>query len=369
MSAEVGIDAHPQRAVRAAAPRLADHTAGRGNNVLAIRFAAAAVVILFHCYALTDRWTDEPLYAAFAPMNLGVLGVQVFFVLSGFLVTQSWLARPALAPYAAARVLRIYPALVAATVFTIAVAGATGSLPWREYLASPATWRYFLRTATGFDVVDKLPGAFEHNPFPHAANGSLWTLPVELRLYVALGIAGIAGLLVRPRAWAGAGLALVAAALAWPDLVPLDPNTRGTRLAALLFLLGSLACVWQRHLPLSLPAAALAFALPLIDANGLARDGPLFALLLAYVVLVAAYHPALRFPGLARAPDYSYGLYVYAFPIQQAIVWAVPGIAPLALFAVALPATLAVAAVSWHALESPALRLKSRFRPPSPPRR
>ena len=356
-------------APRRSVPLLADRTAGRDNNVLAIRFAAAAIVILFHCYALTDRWTDEPLYAAFAPMNLGVLGVQVFFVLSGFLVTQSWLARPALAPYAAARVLRIYPALVAATVFTMVVAGATGSLPWREYLASPTTWRYFVRTATGFDVVDKLPGAFERNPFPHAANGSLWTLPVELRLYVALGLAGLAGLLVRPRAWLGAGLALAAAALAWPDLVPLDPNTRGTRLAAFLFLLGSLACVWQRRLPLSLPAAALAFALPLVDANGIARDGPLFALLLAYVVLVAAYHPALRLPGLARAPDYSYGLYVYAFPIQQAIVWAVPSIAPPALFAAALPATLAVAALSWHAFEAPALRLKSRFRPSGTARR
>ena len=238
-------------------------------------------------------------------------------MLSGFLVTQSWLARPALAPFATARVLRIYPALVAATVFTILVAGASSALPWSEYLRSPTTWRYFVRTASGIDVVDQLPGVFPDNPFPHAANGSLWTLPVELRLYVALGVAGVVGLLARPRAWLVAGLVLVAAALAWPDAVPLDPNTRGTRLAALLFLLGSLACVWQRHVPLSLPAAALALVLPLVDAHGLARDGPLFALLLAYVVLVVAYHPALRIGGLAGAPDYSYGLYVYAFPIQQ----------------------------------------------------
>ncbi|CAG1002152.1 hypothetical protein BURK1_02944 [Burkholderiales bacterium] len=348
--------------------QLADQTAGRGNNVLAIRYAAAASVILFHCYALTGRWLDEPLYAAFAPMNLGALGVQVFFVLSGFLVTQSWLARPALVPYATARALRIYPALVAATLFTIVVTGATGALPWREYLASPVTLRYLVRTASGIDVVDALPGAFPDNPFPLAANGSLWTLPVELRLYVALGLAGLAGLLVRPRAWLVAALALVAAALAWPDHVPLDPNTRGTRLAALLFLLGSLARVGQRHVPLSLPAAALAAAIPFVDAHGIAREGPLFALLLAYVVLVAAYHPALRLRGLAHVPDYSYGLYVYAFPIQQAIVWFARDIAPPLLFVTALAATLAVAAMSWHLLESPALRLKSRFRSPATPR-
>jgi peptidoglycan/LPS O-acetylase OafA/YrhL len=349
--------------------RLGDVVAGRDNNVLALRYAAAASVILFHCYALTDRWLDEPLYAAFAPMNLGALGVQVFFVLSGFLVTQSWLAHPSLRAYAAARLLRIYPALIAATVFTIAVAGASSTLGWVEYLTSPVTWRYFVRTASGYDVRDALPGVFPFNPFPRAANGSLWTLPVELRLYVALGLAGVAGLLARPLAWLAAGLLLVAAAIAWPALVPLDPNTAGTRLAALLFLLGSLACVGKRYVPLSLPGAALAVALPLADANGLARDGPLFALLLAYAVLVIAYHPSLRLPGLAGAPDYSYGLYVYAFPIQQTVVWLAPGVAPAPLFAIALPLTLGVAAVSWHALEAPALRLKSRFRrrPTSPP--
>ena len=122
-------------------------------------------------------------------------------MLSGFLATQSWLAHPSLKAFAMARVLRIYPALVAATVFTIVVAGASSALSWADYLGSPVTWRYFVRTASGIDVVDKLPGAFPDNPFPHAANGSLWTLPVELRLYVMLGLAGVLGLLVRPRAW------------------------------------------------------------------------------------------------------------------------------------------------------------------------
>jgi peptidoglycan/LPS O-acetylase OafA/YrhL len=350
-----------------AAPALAEVTDGRDNNVLALRFLAAGAVILFHSYALTDRWTDEPLWAAFAPLNLGALGVHVFFVLSGFLVTQSWLTRPTLRSFAAARALRIYPALVAATVFTILLAGATSTLPWREYLASPVTAHYLLGNASGASFVTHLPGVFPNNPMPDA-NGSLWTLPVELRLYVAVAIAGAVGLFLRPRAWLAAALVLVAAALAWPDAVPLAPSVPVTRQLAFLFLLGSLACVWQRHLRLSLPVAALAVAIVLADVTGGAREGIAHAFLLAYVVLVVGWHPALRVSRVARLPDLSYGLYVYAFPIQQAIVHLDPGVAPARLFALTLACTLAVSAVSWYVIEAPMLKLKSRFAPPRPSR-
>jgi peptidoglycan/LPS O-acetylase OafA/YrhL len=350
-----------------AAPPLAEVTAGRDNNVLGLRFLAAAAVILFHCYALTDRWTDEPLWAAFAPLNLGALGVHVFFLLSGFLVTQSWIARPALRSFAAARALRIYPALAAASVFTIVLAGATSALPWREYLASPVTAHYLLGNASGVTFVTHLPGVFPRNPMPDA-NGSLWTLPVELRLYVAVAMAGAIGLLVRPRAWFAAALVLVACALAWPDAVPLAPSVPVTRLLAFLFLLGSLACVWQRHLRLSLPVAALAVAIVLADVTGGAREGMAYALLLTYVVLVLGWHPALRVSRIARLPDVSYGLYVYAFPIQQAIVHVDPGVAPAQLFVLSLACTLAVSTLSWFFVEAPMLKLKSRFAHPRPSR-
>jgi len=87
----------------------------------------------------------------------------------------------------------------------------------------------------------------------------------------------------------------------------------------------------------------------------------LFAPLLAYVVLVAAYHPRLQWPAVNRAGDYSYGLYVYSFPLQQTLMQRFPGLEPGSLFALSLPLGIAVAALSWHALERPALALKSRF--------
>lgn len=345
------------------APSLADAAVGRDNNVLALRYLAAAAVILFHSFALTDRWTEEPLWARLPPLNLGIVGVAAFFVLSGMLVTQSWVARPTLKAFLAARALRIYPALVAATLVTIALAGASIAAPWREQLASPDTWRYLVRTATAVGGIDTLPGAFAANPFPQAVNGSLWTLPVEVRLYLLVALAGFVGLLVRPRAWLAACAGLVALALTWPAGVPLEPNTEGARLAAFLFLLGSLACAWRRRLPLSLPVAAALLAAIVVDPGGAMRGGPGFAVALAYLVLVAGWHPALRFERFARAPDWSYGLYVYAFPIQQTIVRLDPDIAPLRLFFASFAATLIAAALSWRLLEAPALRLKSRFLP------
>jgi peptidoglycan/LPS O-acetylase OafA/YrhL len=112
-----------------------------------------------------------------------------------------------------------------------------------------------------------------------------------------------------------------------------------------------------------LPGAALAVALSLADAHGFARDGPLFALLLSYVVLVVAYHPALRTSrarGQARLLVRALRLCV---PDPADAGWRLaPDIAPSTLFVARSFLTLAVAALSWHALEAPALRLKSRFR-------
>jgi peptidoglycan/LPS O-acetylase OafA/YrhL len=341
-------------------PRLAALAHGRDNNFQLLRLAAAAFVVLFHSFALTDRWTREPLWQLIPELNFGALGVKIFFVVSGFLVTQSWLARRSVLSFTAARALRIYPALVAATLFTIALAGLSSALPWPEFLAHPQTHDYAWRVALGWEVVYRLPGAFPTNPFPHDVNGSLWTLPLELRLYVGVLVAGILGLLARRLVWLAALLAMIAAFAVSPDWFPLRPNDRVVRELALLFALGSLAWVWRESLPVSLVAAAAAVLLVAVNPGGLAR-GALFAPLLAYVVLTLAYHPRLQWPAFNRVGDYSYGLYVYSFPLQQTLMQRLPSLEPWSLFALGLPLSLLVAVASWHWLEQPALALKSRL--------
>ena len=340
--------------------RLGDLTHGRDNNIQLLRLLAAAAVMLFHSYVFSGHIAEDPVFAATGTTDSSVIGVGCFFVLSGFLVSRSWLTRPGLVAFAAARALRIYPALVVAVALSIALAALATELPWRAFVASPVTIDYAWRNALAWEVRFTLPGAFAGNPYPGAVNGSLWTLPVELRLYVAVAIAGIAGLLARTDRCAAALAALVALFLWKPEWLPLAPQNASTRNLALLFGIGALAYVARQRVPLSLVALAAAVGIFIVDPWGIGR-GLWFVLTLAYGTLVLAYHPRIQWHGYNRVGDYSYGLYVYAFPVQQTIVARVPGLTPLELFAVSFAVTLALAALSWHALERPALALKSKF--------
>jgi len=341
--------------------RLGDFTQGRDNNIQLIRLLAAAAVMLFHSFVFTGHMGDDPVFVATGTTDSSVIGVGCFFVLSGFLVTRSWLTRPGLVAFAAARALRIYPALFVAVALSIALAGASSEVPWRTFIGSPVTSDFAWRNALAWEVRFTLPGAFLGNPYPEAVNGSLWTLPVELRLYIAVAIAGMAGLLARTDRCAGALLALVAL-FAWkPEWLPLEPHTASVRNLALLFGLGSLAYVARDRVPLSLAAFLIGVAIFVANPWGWGR-GLWFTLTIAYGTLVLAYHPRIQWRAYNRVGDYSYGLYVYAFPVQQTIVAQVPGLAPMELFAISSAVTLALAAISWHALERPALAFKSHFR-------
>jgi len=340
--------------------RLGDFTHGRDNNIQLLRLLAAAAVMLFHSYVFTGNMGDDPVFVATGTTDSSVIGVGCFFVLSGFLVTRSWLTRPALVAFAAARALRIYPALFVAVALSIGLAATATLLPWRAFVTSPVTIDFAWRNALAWEVRYVLPGAFVDNPYREAVNGSLWTLPVELRLYVAVAIAGMARLLARTNRCTVLLAALVALFALEPEWLPLEPQSAGVRNLALLFGLGALAYVARDRVPLSLAAFALAIAVFIVNPWGVGR-GLWFTLTLAYGTLVLAYHPRIQWHAYNRAGDYSYGLYVYAFPVQQTIVAHVPGLAPIELFGVSFAVTLALAAISWHALERPALALKSKF--------
>jgi peptidoglycan/LPS O-acetylase OafA/YrhL len=338
---------------------LATLVEGRDNNFALLRFVAAVLVITFHSYALAGQIDGDPITRLMGTETSGSIGVRAFFVISGFLVTQSFLARDSVLKFLAARILRIYPALLVATVFSIAMAALSSPVPLAAFIRDPLTTTYLIGNGLAWHAEFDLPGAFLSNPFSGGVNGSLWTIPVEIRLYLVCAILGVAGVL-RNRIWFGIMLvAMIAACTGSADWLPLELRSDMVRALALEFGVGALAYVWRDRIPMSLPVGLALLALYLWNPAGVSTSVftiPIFV----YIVLVLALCPPLRFSAFNRVGDYSYGLYLYAFPIQQTLMFRFPHLGGSELLIASLVPTLGLAVLSWHLLEKPALGLKAR---------
>jgi peptidoglycan/LPS O-acetylase OafA/YrhL len=356
-------------AVLTDAPLLSDVARGRNNNFNLIRFLAASAVILYHEFGVAPtRGAIEPgQWLTRGRDNTGGLAVEVFFIISGFLVTQSFAARRgSLTSFLCARALRIFPALWVAVPFSIIVASFASPVPWGAYLTHPQTIKYWWHNSLLWDLQFYLPGAFRHVPMAGDVNGSLWTLPTEFHLYLVCALLGLLGFYGSRSVFNLFCLCLVVVAFATkPEALPVvtDDNTARWAVA---FLLGAAFFVNWEQIRLSIPVAvALLLSTYFVVDPGLER---MYVLpVLSYATLCFSLHPSLFFRPFTRIGDYSYGLYIYAFPLQQQIVFYNPGIHWLTGLAVTYPIILGVAVLSWHFVEKPALDLKRYFqRRPGP---
>ncbi len=341
------------------------------NNFDLIRFAAAALVLFSHAYPLSGIG-PEPILALTGYESGGAIGVATFFVISGYLVAASYLRADDLRRYARNRALRIFPGLIVVVLLAVFGLGPiVTTLPAAEYFSDLTTWRYLGNAAMAIN--HNLPGVFLDNPFPKAVNGSLWTLPYEMTMYVGIGALGVLGLLRRRTAVAAVALAGLSVAVAihygWlvlPRLFGLADPSQFFKLGYFFFA-GSLLYVLGDRLSYGWPIA-LALAALLVATFGRPIGWVVYLLTWPYFVIYLAQVPSRWAHQFGRYGDFSYGLYIYAFPIQQLLVWAQPWqnvhLYALAAFA----ATMPFAVASWHLVEAPALRLKrQRARPGQPP--
>lgn len=281
---------------------------GKQNNFDAIRLLAALAVMVSHAFALSGRVEPRP----YAGLTLGTFAVFVFFAISGYLVSSSWRNDPDIRRFLARRMLRIAPAYVV----VVALAEA------------------FMR-ARGME-------AFTMNPLPWV-NGSLWTITLEVQCYMFFMVLAA---LTRHGA-----LAMVAAALY------LGKDTyfeMFVGLFALAALISEYPALRKRVATLALVAAGLAMV---------HWDQVYYGIALVLVPLVIAAGnaswPVLRDTG--RHGDFSYGVYLYAFPVQQIVVMLLGPEQPyLILLSLAIAATFVLAWLSWRYIEKPALELKPR---------
>ncbi len=332
----------------------------RNNHFNLMRVVAAMAVLIGHNGMLINYVPPWEGFLIHYGTATGVIAVDVFFVISGFLVTASLFNRGSTVAFLSARFLRIFPglwAMLILVVFGLGLALTTESA--RAYLASPVTWRFLWRWGTivnGF--ANFLPGLFEHNPAEAKVNGSLWTITVEWRLYMILAVGWFA--LGFARTWRAvlfrAAIPLVALALFVRLLFAADVDGGAQHsyfffAGSTIYLLGDRIRVSSRVI---LPLLAL-LAVALIDTRAF------FIAYLAVVPLLTlnlAYAPGERLLQFNRIGDYSYGLYIYAYPITQALIAIHPGVTFGALNLLSVPLTLIPAALSWRLIEKPALARK-----------
>ena len=330
----------------------------RQDNYLLLRHIAAALLIYSHSYALAPvpaaRGEADLIAGVLPGFYGGKIAVLLFFAISGFLVTNSYLRQPHVLRFVAARVLRIYPAYVVCLLLTVLATGfCFTTLTLREFFASSITWSYLFHNLGLTGLHYTLPGAYDASHYAGVANGSLWSLALEARLYLYLAVLALCGFFrMRMLAAALLLLAVIAVLVAWPQLAP---DAEGKRALTTVFAFTAAAACAARWFPVSTRLLVAIVAL-----SWLLRDTALaYGLTIAcisYFTFWFAYRVPpipLRLPG-----DYSYGLFLYGFPVQQALVQLDPQIGAGQLTLEALLVALLLAVLSWHAIERRALALK-----------
>lgn len=344
-------------------PKLADMLQPADNSFGVLRLAMALAVVVSHSFYLSTGIEDvsEPLHAI-TGYTLGQHAVQVFFILSGILVTQS-LVRGGVWSFLEARALRIFPGLVVCVLLTALVLGPLVSgLGAGDYFSRPAVFGYIAQTLSLKTGLAPLPGVFTDNPAHGVVNSSVWTLKYEVACYLALAIVGGLAMrlgLARLVGQAALGAFMLLALLERPDLAENNNFLQTLQYFALFFGTGVLAYVYREALAIHWSGVALT-ALLLVVTNGTrwAEFGQ--ALFLCYVSIWAA---TFRFGPLRAATnrlDCSYGVYIYGVPVAQSLLLLAPGLDASTLIALSTPIILALATLSWALIERPALALRHR---------
>ncbi|MBW0095915.1 acyltransferase [Pseudonocardia sp. KRD-184] len=346
----------------------------RSNSVNALRLVLAGLVLFSHTLKLHGG--SDPLgRLTGGDVDIGTMAVDGFFALSGFLIVGSYLNSPSTGRYLWRRCLRILPGFwvcLLVTVFVvlpIAQLLTLGTLEGFPLTGEASALSYLVDNSALFIRQFEVDGLLGGEP----VNGSLYTLFYEFLCYLGVAALGAVGLL-RRRTWP----LLVVAGLVWLFVVgqlvtgagiyeASDTLSIAVRFGA-MFLAGAVVHRLAHHIPVGWAGGAVASALLVsavvlaVQAGGDPQSTLVYVvvapLAVAYLVLLLGARPELRRIGARR--DLSYGLYVYAWPVQILLIVAGASLWPVALFGVgSLVIALGMAWASWTWVEAPALRLKS----------
>jgi peptidoglycan/LPS O-acetylase OafA/YrhL len=339
------------------------------NNFDFLRFVAASSVIWYHTPVFLGRGVD-PLGQWTGHLDTGSLAVIFFFVISGFLITQSFDRNNSPRSFIVNRFLRIWPPLVVVLLLCSFVLGPlVTEFSRSQYFCDPHLFSY-LQNVFCMQSYNVLPGVFSHNYHREVINGSLWTIPVEVFMYAVTLALGVCGALKNRFA-----LAVGFAALLVYDMQVVSATSIGaqqflwlpaqleTSKFALMYLMGANYYANRHSIKISWKIA-LVVGILLIGSYHTphARLAEVFCL--PYLVMFAAYLPVRGLNNFGKYGDFSYGMYLYGFPVQQTLWLATQGhISQFKFTATSLIISFAFAFLSWHLIEKPAMSLKRFLKP------
>lgn len=345
------------------------------NNFDFLRLSMAVLVIFSHSFILgSGSYRAEPIYVISRGFSTGGgLAVDTFFIISGYLVTASFMRSKSLWSYLKKRVLRIYPGFIGVSIFNLLVVVPLSLGVLKGSNTFHRAIFVVLKMCTLAGVV--CLHSFTKNAVS-GIDGSLWTIRYEFACYLCLAGLGLLGVLRSRRACALLFVPLWIASIVVEFMFPASSAAEGaiqygsymrdvmihSAHFAPIYMAGVLAYLYRdkfRFRPswalISLAVLLVANALP----AGMAVAYPLAGM---YLVFFLAYLPTEHLAMAGRFGDFSYGTYLYAFPIQQLIIQHFGGqVNPIVLFLLATPPTLLAAFLSWHLIESRFLP-KSRMR-------
>lgn len=325
-----------------------------------MRVVLALGVICWHASLTSYGGTVHSWLADLVLFPLAIFILPMFFSLSGFLVAGSLERSKTFLTFLGLRVFRIMPALAVEVLLSALILGPLlTTLPLWDYFRDPQFHAYFLNVVG--DIHYLLPGVFVSNPFP-LVNGQLWTVPYELACYIALTLLALTGIF-QQRWWLFLSLIAFYAAQVGNTLLRTNVEMKGAGGSTLVmsFIAGLVLYRYRERIPWSLRLFLLACAVSvglIFVPNGVRFS----ALPIAYVTM----YLGLRNPPrnkIVLSGDYSYGLYLYGFPVQQAIMAISPALRHWYLnLLLAIPCAIVVAAGSWWLVERPALAQRKRLK-------
>ncbi|BEO24285.1 acyltransferase [Serratia marcescens] len=329
----------------------------KNNNFDLVRLLATLSVIVYHSLALNPQWgLVDPIKIFFGYITTGGLAVKIFFFLSGLLVTNSLLSRKSVLQFIVARSFRILPGLALVVTFTAFVIGPTfTTMPVSDYFKSGQLYEYVYRNIL-LDTQFYLPGVFEGNSY--GVNGSLWTIHYEMLAYFTLGLLYLIKIVsLRWLSTLLCFIVIIEPITPFKGVLFASADNNAIYLLAPCFALGSLLAINKNSYRSNMYVPCFLFAAQFIFIDENTRS----LLLCTSLCLICLHISSLKMiVGVRIRNDISYGVYLWGFPIQQAISQNLE-LNPASNIALSIMLSVSIAILSWFLVEKPAMNFARKI--------